>query len=109
MVVQKRLQVVETYDSFRPDFLLSVNVRLADLKEPGYVKTCRSAYISLRHFTDGALTHLYQDELELDTKLDVKSGGSAGHFPNATYCNEVEDKESKIELEVESWQQSRQC
>ena len=85
MVIQKRLQVVETYDTFRPDFLLSVDVGLADIKEPQYVKTCRSAYLSLRHFTDGALTHLYQDDLQLDDR-DPRC------FPRATYCNEVKDE-----------------
>ena len=60
------LQVVETYDSFRPDFLLAVDFRLVDVGQPRKINTFRSAYLSIRQIYDGQLTLMYQQELKLD-------------------------------------------
>lgn len=65
MAKEFRLQVVETYDSFRPAELLDVKFILAKENEPSVVRTFRSAYYSIRGLYDGCLTPTYT-QLELD-------------------------------------------
>lgn len=63
-MTMKKIQCVETYDSFVPERLLDVNFRLADLKEPSRAITFRTSYTSIRQIYDGALTHYTQSEFE---------------------------------------------
>jgi len=61
-MARKYLQVVETYDSFRPHILWSVDFRLVDEGEPRKINTFRSAYNSIREIYDGALTYVEQSK-----------------------------------------------
>lgn len=57
-----RLQTVETYDTFRPAFLLNVRFRRTEDWDLPVVRTFRSTYYSMLQIYDG-LTKLQEERL----------------------------------------------
>jgi len=61
--LMSRLQTVETYDSFRPEFLLSVKFRRAEDYDLPFIRTFRTSYASMLQVYNG-MTKLQEEQLE---------------------------------------------